>query len=200
MPRDRYHRLNPSARDELLRAASTEFATHGLHSASINRVLETISWSKGSFYYTFEDKEDLFLTVVREHVVRVTRAVGPPGASFWGWVRQAMGAATEEIFAHPELWPIARDFYGLTARSERANALLDEAKEWIQRLLSLGRESGAIRVDLPLDLLVNVAFSMGIGLDRYFLALGPEANNPALISQAMMLFQQLLSPPDGEQG
>ena len=60
----RFHKLDLDKRELLLDAAMEEFAEHGFEQASINRIIERAGTSKGSMYYYFEHKEDLFMTVI----------------------------------------------------------------------------------------------------------------------------------------
>ena len=65
MPFPRFHKLSQEKRERLLDIAAQEFATHGFEDASVNRILERVQMSKGAAYYYFEDKVDLFFTVVQ---------------------------------------------------------------------------------------------------------------------------------------
>ena len=65
MPFARFEKLAPEKREQLLDVAAREFARDGYADASINRILEAAQMSKGAAYYDFEDKADLFCTVVR---------------------------------------------------------------------------------------------------------------------------------------
>jgi len=58
-------KLAPEKREHLLDVAAREFAIHGFANASNNCILEQAQMSKGATYYYFEDKVDLFCTVVR---------------------------------------------------------------------------------------------------------------------------------------
>jgi len=51
--------------EHLLEVAAREFAALGFADASINRILATAGVSKGSAYYYFADKADLFIAVVQ---------------------------------------------------------------------------------------------------------------------------------------
>jgi AcrR family transcriptional regulator len=51
MVRPRFAKLPQTQRDAILRAALDEFAAHGFHDASLNRVIEAAGISKGSMYY-----------------------------------------------------------------------------------------------------------------------------------------------------
>src|SRR6266704_2063429 len=65
MPFSRFYKLPPEKREGLLEVAAQEFVQHGFEDASINRILERAQMSKGAAYYYFEDKVDLFCTVVQ---------------------------------------------------------------------------------------------------------------------------------------
>ena len=64
MPRPRFERLDPERRGAVLDAAATEFAARGYDGASYNRIIERSGVSKGAMYYYFEDKADLYATVL----------------------------------------------------------------------------------------------------------------------------------------
>ena len=65
-PRPRFETLEPARRSAILDAAAEEFAARGFEAASYNRIIERAGTSKGAMYYYFEDKADLFTTVVAE--------------------------------------------------------------------------------------------------------------------------------------
>ena len=65
MPRPRFHKLPPAQQQAILGAALDEFATRGFSAASLNRIIEAAGISKGSMYYYFDGKEDLYAHVAR---------------------------------------------------------------------------------------------------------------------------------------
>ncbi len=66
MPRPRFDRLDPDKRRRILAVAAEEFAARGVGNASLNRIIDHAGISKGAAYYYFDDKADLFATVIRE--------------------------------------------------------------------------------------------------------------------------------------
>lgn len=52
-------------RKELLEAAMDEFAAKSYEEASLNNIIKNAGISKGTFYYHFRDKEDLYLNILR---------------------------------------------------------------------------------------------------------------------------------------
>src|SRR5690349_20161096 len=93
MPTKRFDALEPDRRAHLLDAAAAEFAAHGYEAASMSRILARAGTSKGAIYYYFEDKADLYATVVRDAVLRFVAYCGTPepvtdAASFWDSIQR----------------------------------------------------------------------------------------------------------------
>ncbi len=55
-------------REELLEAALEEFASKSYEEASLNNIIKNAGISKGTFYYHFRDKQDLYLTLLQSLV------------------------------------------------------------------------------------------------------------------------------------
>src|SRR5689334_10432777 len=72
MPRSRFDKLPAEKREKLLRIAAREFGTHSYKDASLNRILEQAGISKGAAYYYFDDKADLYRTVVEYYISQLT--------------------------------------------------------------------------------------------------------------------------------
>ena len=65
MVRPRFAKLPVHQQQTIVQAALDEFAAHGFRDASLNRIIETAGISKGSLYYYFDDKSDLFAYVAQ---------------------------------------------------------------------------------------------------------------------------------------
>src|SRR5260221_14714326 len=61
------------ARAAFLRAAAAVFSERGFQDASVEDIAHRAGYSKGAVYWHFESKDDLFFTLVEEHVDRPTR-------------------------------------------------------------------------------------------------------------------------------
>lgn len=61
---------NFASREPLIEAALNEFITHEYDKASLNRIIKSAGISKGTFYYHFKNKEELYkhllITAVKE--------------------------------------------------------------------------------------------------------------------------------------
>jgi AcrR family transcriptional regulator len=81
MARSRFDNLARDKQEVLLEAAALEFAAHGYQGASINRIIDQSGMSKGSVYYYFEDKADLFSTTFQRSIERIAEEAGWPALS-----------------------------------------------------------------------------------------------------------------------
>jgi AcrR family transcriptional regulator len=205
MVRPRFAKLPPAQQHAILRAALDEFAANGFHDASLNRIIDAAGISKGSMYYYFDGKEDLFAHVARVEFERLLTAVGPvdlpaePGPdAFWSAVESYYLDTVTELAARPQLAALVR---GWLAASD--NAALHRAQEemeqeilpWIDRVLTAGQASGAVRTDLPSGLLIVVALGMGRAMDTWLMTQRPDHDAlPPLISALVGILRRALQP------
>ncbi len=75
MSRPRFENLDPERQRVLFEVASEEFAANGFDGASLNRILEKTGMSKSSLYYYFDDKADLFTTLIERSISVLMRRV-----------------------------------------------------------------------------------------------------------------------------
>lgn len=61
-----------AGRELLIDVASRLFMDHGYDGVSMQQIATAANMTKGSPYYHFESKEDLFLKTFHHHVIRIT--------------------------------------------------------------------------------------------------------------------------------
>ncbi len=209
MPLPRFQKLETERREAILIAATQEFARRGFDGASYNQIIEEAGISKGAMYYYFADKEDLF-TVIDEASSRLVETLEIPtmlpadAATFWiecqaVYERMLRHLAEEPV--HAEMcWSIIR------ARSQGTahEAILESDKRLMavtEQLLALGQQVGAVRTDLPSDLIATIAFSMLEGMDRWLMNHWDEVQASDLSTVArrtISLMQRVAEPQEGE--
>jgi AcrR family transcriptional regulator len=178
MARHRFDKLEPEKQEAILRASGREFAEKGYESASINRIIERSGMSKGSVYYYFEDKADLFATTLERSIERMMREVGWLSLEvldpdeFWDAVMELTHRSVDFV-RRDEWWVrLARAIYRLQ-REPGAEAaavrLRNLGRGWWQLLIDRGQRIGVIRTDLPQDLLVEIAIGADQGGDRWMM-------------------------------
>ena len=67
MPTQTFANLPTEKRIRIIQAAKGEFSQHSFYDASINRIIKEAQIPRGSFYRYFENKEDLFLHLLKEY-------------------------------------------------------------------------------------------------------------------------------------
>lgn len=66
----RKDRERQAKRQDILRAARVVFAEKGLHAATLDEIAEKAEFAKGTLYTYFENKEDLFLSMLEDEIGR----------------------------------------------------------------------------------------------------------------------------------
>jgi len=206
-PYERFQRLPDEKRALLLQVARSEFAANGYEQASFNRIVKAAGVSKGAMYYYFADKNDLFATVVEEVMHTLAEELHPLQAptdeeAFWESLIALLYDATERCMADPEMAALGRALYAPTAAGPGAalDRLQQRAMEWVEHALELGQQVGAIRDDVPRDLLASMVTGLLFGADRWVAERwndfeGHEDEARTLEAQMLEMCRNLLRPP-----
>jgi len=202
--RARFARLPEAQQQAIRRAALDEFAARGFHDASLNRVIEVAGISKGSMYYYFDGKEDLFAHVARVEFEHLLAEVGPvalpadPGPdAFWSAVERFYRDCVARLAAAPQLAALVRAWLAaaeIPALQRAQRELEDEVMPWVERVLATGRSCGAVRTDLPAGLLIAVAFGMGRAMDTWLMAQPPDEAAAPPIGALVGMLRRALEP------
>lgn len=184
MVRPRFAKLPVHQQQTIVQAALDEFAAHGFRDASLNRIIETAGISKGSLYYYFDDKSDLFAHVAQAGLGGLFEDVGPlppldagDADTFWSVVEDYYLRLTRALRASPQLAALLRGWSAAAKDPEfqRATGELEEASlPWIAQALAAGQRVGAVRADLPDSLLIAVTLGIGEAMDVWLLAQEPH--------------------------
>lgn len=75
MPKQTWRNLSPTKREQIEQDALSEFAQFPYNQASITSMVRRLNIAKGSIYQYFNDKEDLYVTIVRLAHERVLYAL-----------------------------------------------------------------------------------------------------------------------------
>ncbi|KWX66632.1 TetR/AcrR family transcriptional regulator [Mycobacterium sp. NAZ190054] len=167
--------MTADRRRRLIEVAAAEFAGQGYENASLNTIIALCPMSKSSFYYLFESKADLFDFVVTELLTVLARTVTVPapqefaGGAFWERV-EALFAGMARAAEHDEsLVDLGRMFYSAAPEGARGtvSSTVDAARDWVQEVLRVGRDTGAVRDDLPESLQCELTFGLLQIFDRW---------------------------------
>ena len=169
--------LDTRRRQRLHTVAAEEFLIHGYERASLNRIIEMAGIAKSSFYHYFDDKRALYADLVA-HLERTVRdGLRVPDVEaltedeFWPAVEGMIADLARVLDESPELAAVARVLYGTssTSPSPELSRLLGDARAWVAQAIVHGQEVGAVRRDLPPELLAGIAMATFVELDRWAL-------------------------------
>jgi len=189
VPRPRFHTLPRERQQTILHAALDEFSAHGFAGASLNRIIAEAGISKGSIYYYFDSKEDLYAHLLREQVEQLIVRVGPfsvPAATepdaYWSTIENHCLRLVRAYDASPQLANLLRDWMSGTGAPAIENAQRDaelSALPWMTRALAAGQSIGAIRTDIPDALLLAIGMAIGRVIDSWVIAEAPDPREHA---------------------
>lgn len=162
MPRPRFQKMDPARRRALLDAAATELAAKGYEAASVNAILEAAGFSKGSFYYYFDDKADLAAEVLLEAYAPVLAVIEEPTPTtideFWDEVHRLQRRSLDVMEASPRTFQlISRTGSAVVsdpALGQRLLPMIAEARQKLHAVWLQGQRLGAVRSDLSVDALM----------------------------------------------
>jgi AcrR family transcriptional regulator len=206
----RIDRLEPARRSQLLSAAAEEFAGRGFDGASLERIARAAGVSKASLYYYFEDKADLYASIMgAAWELLLPEGSGPDlgrldRETFWPELRQRYFAIVERSQQEPWLVSAGKLFYDLGSAAGAGDfneAFRERAQAYLRSLLECGRELGVVRGDLPDELLLVMVFAAAQAADRWMVMrweeLSPEQIQ-ALTAPLFELLERMAAPGEGE--
>ncbi|WP_173923956.1 TetR/AcrR family transcriptional regulator [Agromyces sp. Marseille-P2726] len=199
MVRPRFHALPDERRTAILDAAFVEFAAHGFAAASLNRIIDAAAISKGSMYYYFDGKDDLYAHVIRTYLEQMIIRSGPfpvPPATdreaFWTTIEDHCRRLARALAASPQLANLLRDWLSAAGTPTMEAARRDaerEASPWLARALAAGQSGGAVRTDVPDDLLMAVVGALGHLMDLWLIT---RPNDPVGHDDPVHVFVDLM--------
>jgi AcrR family transcriptional regulator len=207
MPRPRFLKLPDERRLHILDTAARVFATHGFADASINAILEQAGVSKGAAYYYFDDKQDLFLTVVQHFTRELVHLDELDIASL---TRQTYWPTLLEFYRQPLLrarhrpWAVgvlraADELQRGAPTAGPLGAFVAEMLEFARAVFTRGRQIGLVRADLPEELLMAWIRGLDDANDRWVLEHWDELDEHALSDAAARFIDglhRLIGPPE----
>ncbi|HXT07138.1 MAG TPA: TetR/AcrR family transcriptional regulator [Roseiarcus sp.] len=202
----RLDNLDPDRQKRLFESAAEEFAAHGFDGASLNRILAQSGMGKSSLYYYFDDKADLFVTLIERTMAILFKEIGGldldrlTAETFWTTFEALYARAVVVINASPWLVKFGGMFYALRGRPEQGSTtgrVFTATRGWVATIVARGQALGVIRHDLPQALLIDAAMSLLETLDRWSVRHWAEldaAARAALPCEHVSLMRRLLSP------
>ncbi len=209
-PFARYDRLDVEKQRRIMDSATAEFVEKGYEDASMNQIIAAAGISKGSFYYYFEDKTDLFVTVLREHIVieeymdldHLDEATCHE--EFWRFTSEMSREAMRRVESSPVIMKLGQIVATLSPSAREHHAVQEfyaEASGYAVRLIASGQRARAIRDDLPMPVLIKLWMSVDTVLSEWGYQTW-EADPPERRDEVMVItldaFKRLFSPCEAD--
>jgi AcrR family transcriptional regulator len=177
VPRPRFAKLDPAKKEAIFSAALEAFASNGFAGASYNQIIENAGISKGAMYYYFDDKEDLYATLVRYELEEILQhfdglpEVGSP-TEFWEMLVDLIRQTQAFVVSEPLKIKLLRSLMKMRFGGQRSPLLQDLyelGEQFSAQLIKQGQAIGAVRTDLPFELLVGLVTAVDEAGDCWML-------------------------------
>jgi AcrR family transcriptional regulator len=179
MSRPRFNKLSPEKRERIMEAAAKEFSAYGFEQASLNRILEQAGVSKGAAYYYFDDKADVFVTVIQYYSQEIRFNIDVDidqltAETFWPTFSQIYQWQLVYSFERPWVGGVLKAMNKVSLETlnnyEVLAAFFNEMMAWLLAFLKKGQALGIVRKDLPDDLMLNLFLAIDDAHDNWLLA------------------------------
>jgi len=176
MPKDTFFNLREAKRALICRAAMAEFATHPFEQASINRIVATAGIAKGSFYQYFENKQDLYLYLLRriaeEKLAYLTPILrNPEERDFFTLLRELYLAGLRFAVEHRQYAELSQRLLaskGTPIYDQAMSEHLPLAYQVIETLLEDAIRKGQVRADIDISLFAFLIASLNNSVVEYY--------------------------------
>ena len=192
------HRTKEERRDQIISAAITCFSEKGYYEASMDEIAKAANLSKGSLYWHFKSKRDLFQSLVERWLQEFTDSLGTTlenAATAGEKLRMMIDAVKSNAAAQPELARAQLEFYALAVRDEEFKAWLQENyaadRQFLESLLRQGIEDGEFR-EVPVDSAARMIMAYLDGALLHREINDPEATASTVLDEVADTLEALL--------
>jgi AcrR family transcriptional regulator len=204
MTNNRFYKIDSNKRELIIKTALKEFSANGYGGASINRISKSAGLSAGHLYYYFENKEDLYLTVVDYIFKEFGFPIHNCSNSFWDEIelmvknRIVISRKNEEIVIF-----INRFFEDQSGKSgdDIERITTEKIQKELKVIFDEGIKQGEIRNDLPSEFLFNIHLSLVLTTNKWILNNIHKQENEEITEQfikdAIALIKSAISPLGG---
>jgi len=173
MPQARktFENLPDEKRERVLAEATREFADHGYHQASVNRIVGRLGIAKGSLFKYFGNKEKLFEYLFGHAVSQFKKPLkeirDTSDSDFFERIEKSFLASGAFIDAHPYIYRIYLKMLfqeNFPLREKFLGEIRKAHAKYLRQLVMDGMESGQLRDDLDVE---TTVFNLHSVLDRF---------------------------------
>jgi AcrR family transcriptional regulator len=197
MPLNRFLNLPHEDKERVLQIAKKQFSHHGYDAMSLNLLLKELDISKGQFYYWFEDKADLFFTVLKQGIDALQQRLNDHGmpkskSKYWEHMRNSR-LISEMLWKEKDFVEIGQIIYRQIPQNHPLYERLQECgaplREHFCDGIQLGQTWGFVRTDLSASALYDL--TDGLSDVFYSKILNTYDKDSASFAQAVTLHELL---------
>ncbi len=154
----------------MLEAAASEFAERGYGGASLQSIAKRAVLTRGAIYWNFQDKQDLFLTLIDERIDRPARALmkltetAPADAATAAAVSAGLARLISE---QAPLILLLFEHWAAAARDPRLrpafNARQRNLRDLLARALQARHDTTGVPLTYPADRLAEAVLALAYG-------------------------------------
>ncbi|HYX33443.1 MAG TPA: TetR/AcrR family transcriptional regulator [Oligoflexus sp.] len=168
MPNPRIEKLDTGRIALIMSVALEEFARHRYRDASFNRIIKASQMAKGTMYYYFTSKEDLFMTLykatVREfnRLLPLTRQLPRQKQHYWQTTQELLEGLEQTLLQKPGISQFVLNFLvgGEQQDDHPARATALSVDAWLQQWINQGQLLGVLRSDLTATRLTAITWGL----------------------------------------
>ncbi len=175
-------------KEKLIRAAIRKFGSHSYGEASLNRIIKEAGLSKGTFYFHFKNKKDLYLYIFKKVAERkeefFAEKLSKKGGKFlekdiFEIFKEYSKTGLEFALEYPYYHKLGLKFY-----SEKGNKIYDEVKKAfsgkleksIAPVINRAIERGELRKDFDRKFITDLLSGLVNNFDAIFQLEGKEVD------------------------
>ena len=175
MPHSRFHKLDNEKKSLIIRIALKEFSNKDFDQASINQISKKAGLSAGNLYYYFENKEDLYMTVVDFVMSELSMEIGDFSKSlsdgpFWENMKQLVLKRLKISLRDKEIGYFINKLFEYDDSKEMNDIELkfkDKIRNDFREIFNIGVRQGDIRSDLPMDYLFTIHLNLVLSTNQW---------------------------------
>lgn len=185
------HQRKEETRSRILKAGYRVFARRGYAAATVEEITTECGIAKGALYGHFTGKEDLFKTILVDHVRRRVAETGAqlrPGLPLREGVLRIIESSWSTCQADPAWSPLFMELTALASREawarETLGALFDHCSRALARFLCDAKRDGLVRPDLDAGAAARLMLAINDGLRLQWQTQPDKADAAQFISPA----------------
>jgi AcrR family transcriptional regulator len=195
MPTPRIGNLDFAKMAKLFSAALGEFSKHDFGSASYNQIIKTSGLSKGTLYYYFTSKEDIFLTLIQHSTTDLKAKLATLNTpvsnkeDFVTITQNLFGCLIDFFHTKPGFAKFLNRVFAEAKSAEHpAFELTQSLAEWLSRHVEAGQKLGAVRTDISKNLLRNLIWELVVQIMDHILKTREDSDLLSGTKQSSLYF------------